>query len=101
MWSPYVRAIELEAGDTIEIALAGPGGASLARATTTPLDHDKAQYVQIVGKKRPPTGWPRGVYTADIRIHRKGAVVLQAAGADGALTPAAQRRGSHGQVTHK
>lgn len=73
----YARAIELELGDTVEIALTGPGGAALAKATTKPLDHDKAQYVSFVGKKRPAAGWPRGVYTAQVRVHRKGAVVLQ------------------------
>jgi murein DD-endopeptidase MepM/ murein hydrolase activator NlpD len=73
----YARAIELELGDTVEIALTGPGGARLANATTKPLDHDKAQYISFVGKKRPATGWPRGVYAAQIRVHRKGAVVLQ------------------------
>ena len=72
----YVRAIELEAGDTIEMVLTGPGGVNLANATTPPLDHAKAQYVNFVGKKRPATGWPRGVYSARILVHRGGAVVL-------------------------
>ena len=73
----YARAIELELGDTLEIVMTGPGGAALASATTQPLDHDKAQYISFVGKKRPASGWARGVYTAQIRVHRKGAVVLQ------------------------
>ena len=73
----YARAIELEAGDTVEIALTGPGGATLASATTQPLDHDKAQYISLVGKKRPASGWPHGVYTAQVRVHRKGAVALE------------------------
>lgn len=73
----YARAIELEIGDTVEIALTGPDGAALARATTQPLDHDKAQYISFVGKKRPAVGWPHGVYTAQVRVHRKGAVVLE------------------------
>lgn len=73
----YARAIELELGDALEIDLTGPGGTTLAHATTKPLDHDKAQYISFVGKKRPATGWAHGVYTAQIRVHRKGAVVLQ------------------------
>jgi len=72
----YVRTIELEAGDTIEMVLTGPGGVNLASATTPPLDHAKAQNVNYVGKKRPPTGWPRGVYSARILVHRGGVVVL-------------------------
>jgi hypothetical protein len=79
--SPYVvayaRMIELEAGDRIEITLTGPAGANLASALTPPLDHDKAQYINFVGKKRPLTGWPRGVYNARIRVQRGGAVVLE------------------------
>jgi hypothetical protein len=73
----YARAIELEIGDTLQIVLTGPGGATLADGTTKPLDHDKAQYISFVGKKRPAAGWPRGVYVAQVRVHRKGAVVLQ------------------------
>ena len=73
----YARVIGLRAGDQIEIALSGPNGASLAQATTPPLDHDKAQYVNLVGKKRPFTGWPAGAYTAWIRVHRAGAVAFE------------------------
>ena len=78
--SPYVvayaRAIELEKGDRLEITLTGPGGVKLASAASQPLDRDKAQYIHYVGKKRPATGWPRGVYVADVRVHRAGAIAL-------------------------
>lgn len=73
----YVRLIGLRAGDQIEMALTSPDGASLAKATTPPLDHDKAQYVSLVGKKRPVPGWPNGVYAAQIRVHRAGAIALE------------------------
>lgn len=73
----YVRTLELEAGDRVELVLTGPGGANLASATAAPLDHDKAQYINLVGKKRPPSGWARGVYVGQIRVHRAGAVVLE------------------------
>ena len=73
----YARGIELELGDTLEIVITGPGGAVLVQDTTKPLDHDKAQYISLVGKKRPAAGWARGVYTAQIRVHRRGAVVLR------------------------
>ena len=72
----YVRAIELEAGDRVEIVLTGPGGAELASATAPALDHDKAQYINLVGKKRPATGWPSGSYVARIRVHRGAAIAL-------------------------
>ncbi len=73
---PYARAIELEAGDVIEIALTGPGGLTLS-AKTPPLDHDKAQFTDFIGKRRPPAGWPAGVYTAVVRVHRAGAVAIE------------------------
>ena len=73
----YVRAIELELGDRVEIVLTGPGGVALASATAPPLDHDKAQYINLVGKKRPATGWPPGVYVARIRVHRGAAIPLE------------------------
>jgi len=73
----YIRAIELQAGDRIEITLLGPDGGVLAHDTTAPLDRDKAQYMQYVGKKRPLQGWPRGAYAALIRVHRGGAIAIE------------------------
>jgi hypothetical protein len=79
--SPYVviyaRTIELEAGDQVELTLTGPGGARLASATAAPLDRDKGQYINLIGKKRPPTGWPAGTYVGEVKVHRAGAVVLE------------------------
>jgi hypothetical protein len=73
----YGRVIEAQAGDVIEISLTGPDGAVLATQRLPPLDRDKAQYFQMVGKKRPATGWPTGPYTADFRVLRGGKVALQ------------------------
>lgn len=47
----YVRAINLEAGDLQELRLLGPSGAVLAIARIPPLDHSKAQYMVIAGKR--------------------------------------------------
>jgi hypothetical protein len=69
----YARFIGLEAGDVIEIAVSGPGGARLASGVTLPLDHDKAEWLTQLGAKRPPGGWPHGTYGADIRVRRAGA----------------------------
>jgi len=74
---PYVRAIELERGDLIELTLKAPDGAVLATSAQKPLDNDKAQYIVYVGKKRPQSGWPSGVYTADYQIRRGGKVVVE------------------------
>jgi len=67
----FVRAIELEAGDEVELTLKDPDGAVLA-TNRVPLDRDKAQYLLFVGKKRPAEGWRTGTYRADCVIWRKG-----------------------------
>ena len=74
---PYVRAIELERGDVIELSLKGPDGVILAGGAQKPLDNDKAQYITYVGKRRPPSGWPSGVYTADYQVRRGGKAVIE------------------------
>jgi hypothetical protein len=73
----YVRAIGLQAGDRIELALTGPNGAALAANRLDSLNADKAQYLAYVGKKRPPAGWPRGVYTGSFRVIRAGKLALE------------------------
>ncbi|MET0271934.1 MAG: M23 family metallopeptidase [Phenylobacterium sp.] len=73
----YVRAIELEAGDRMELVLTAPGGAVLAQNALPPLDRDKAQYTLFVGKKRPVAGWPSGRYNAAYRVTRAGKVAVE------------------------
>lgn len=73
----YVRAIGLEAGDVVELALRGPDGGVLASSSQAPLDHDKAVWLSQVGRKAPAGGWAHGVYAAEVRVHRGGAVALQ------------------------
>lgn len=72
----YLRAIDLEQGDEIELTLTGPGG-QLASRREAPLERDKAEAFQMVGKKRPATGWPAGTYTADLKVWRAGKVALR------------------------
>jgi peptidase M23-like protein len=72
----YARLIGLELGDVIDIALTGPDGKPLATETLPPLDHDKDEMPAQVGRKRPPQGWPHGVYTGELHVRRAGAVVL-------------------------
>jgi hypothetical protein len=70
----YVRAISLLPGDSVELDLKGPDGASLARTRAPPLQRWRAQDLTYVGKRKPPGGWPRGLYMADYRIWRAGKV---------------------------
>ncbi|MES2725244.1 MAG: M23 family metallopeptidase [Pseudomonadota bacterium] len=77
MMIAYVRAIGLRAGDVQEMTLTAPGGEVLAKSRQAPLDRDKAQYLLYVGKKRPASGWPQGVYTARYTVIRSGTTALQ------------------------
>jgi hypothetical protein len=44
----------------------------LAAAAQPPLDHDKAQWLSQVGKKRPAAGWAHGVYVGELTVRRAG-----------------------------
>jgi hypothetical protein len=70
----YFRAISLLPGDTIEIDLRGPNGDSLAHTRGQPMVRWRAQEMTYVGKRRPPAGWPKGLYVAEYRIWRGGKV---------------------------
>ena len=72
----YARLIGLEMGDAIEMTLAGPNGTSLAAATAPPLEHNMAQFLAEVRGAAPRGGWPHGVYVAELRVHRGGAVAI-------------------------
>jgi Peptidase family M23 len=72
----YARVIGLEAGDVVEIRLLGPNGMVLAAAAQPPLDHDKAQWLSQVGKKRPAAGWAHGVYVGEVTVRRAGAAAV-------------------------
>lgn len=70
----YVRAISLLPGDSVELDVKGPDGASLAHDRAAPLQRWRAQQLTYVGKRRPPGGWPKGRYIADYKVWRAGKV---------------------------
>ena len=72
----YVRAIGLDAGDAIDLALSGPDGRVLAR-TRQPVTRYKDQQLVFVGLRRPPGGWAKGTYAAVSRIERPGQPPLE------------------------
>jgi len=72
----YARGIALLPGDEVELELKGPDGATLAKSRGQPLQRWRAQDMIYVGKRRPATGWPRGIYVADYRVWRQGKVAL-------------------------
>jgi hypothetical protein len=73
----YVRAIGLEAGDVLELSIVAPDGKPFAQQRQPPLDHSKAQFFTMVGKKRGQTPWPAGTYTAKYNVVRDGKSVLE------------------------
>ena len=55
-------------GAVVELTLFGPDGATLATKSIGPLAAPQAQYFLAIGKRRPATGWPSGVYRATFKI---------------------------------
>jgi murein DD-endopeptidase MepM/ murein hydrolase activator NlpD len=72
----FVRAIGLRQGDVQILTVRGPGGVAFARTEVPPLESNKAQWLQFVGKRRTADSWPRGVYEAQYEVKRDGATAL-------------------------
>ncbi|MBE7217782.1 MAG: M23 family metallopeptidase [Caulobacteraceae bacterium] len=64
----YARLIDLKRGDRLSLTLMAPGGQVLAPAAEPPLAHDEQIAYLLAGKRRPPSGWPRGVYRAVLKV---------------------------------
>ncbi len=75
----YMRVIEPQKGDQLELALRGPHGAVLAAKKIAPLDRDMAQTWAMVGRKRPPAGWAAGRYKAELTVWRDGRPIMRRA----------------------
>jgi hypothetical protein len=73
----YIRAIGLEAGDVLELSIKEPDGGTFAERREQPLDHSKAQWFVMIGKKRNAAPWPSGTYTAQYRIIRDNKDALE------------------------
>ena len=58
-------------GDVLHLTLTGPAGFHFAHAA--PIERDQALFYRYAGARIPsPAGWPRGRYTAAIRLVRAG-----------------------------
>ena len=64
----YARMIDLQAGDRLSLTLTGPDGQVLAPAVQPPLAAAEQVRFILAGKRRPPGGWPKGVYRAVLKI---------------------------------
>jgi hypothetical protein len=73
----FVQAIGLEKGDVQKLSVFGPDARVLATADAPPLDHDKAQVIVAVGRKRPASGWAPGIYQANYAVRRGGIDIIQ------------------------
>src|SRR5712691_1551973 len=73
----FVRALGLKMGDVQRLSLRGPDDQVIADHTEKPLDRDKAQVMLFAGRKRPPAGWPAGIYRATYNVTRDGQLVLE------------------------
>src|SRR5262249_22604273 len=73
-----VRAGGLRRGDVLELALYSPQGDLLAKKKSDPLPALFAQYMMLIGRKRPDSGWSEGIYQAIFRIVRDGATFTEA-----------------------
>jgi murein DD-endopeptidase MepM/ murein hydrolase activator NlpD len=75
--APFVRVMGLKRNDVQTLSLNGPNGETLAAHTAPPSEGDRAQQFMLIGRKRPPAGWPPGTYTAYYKVERNGQVVVQ------------------------
>jgi murein DD-endopeptidase MepM/ murein hydrolase activator NlpD len=73
----YIRAIGLETGDVLELSIKAPDGSSFAEKREQPLDHSKAQWFMMIGRKRGETPWPSGTYTARYKVIRDNKDALE------------------------
>ncbi len=71
----FIWAINLSSGDTVTVTLNGPGGVAAENAVT--LDRNKAQFLLFAGKKRPPGGWPAGIYHGSVTVTNGGEAKLK------------------------
>jgi hypothetical protein len=73
----FVRAIGLKTGDVQQLSIEGPDGQVIIDHIEKPLEHNKAQTMLFVGKKRPSAGWHSGTYWARYSVVQNGQTVLE------------------------
>lgn len=64
----------VQQGDTLSFEVQGPGGV-LARKDVASFPRTMAEYLMMIGRRRPPTGWPEGRYSAHFTLSRNGTVI--------------------------
>jgi hypothetical protein len=74
--SAYMRPLNLEQGDVMELTFTTPGREPKV-VRMPPLAHNSAQQFIGLSRPRPPGGWPHGAYVADFKVWRAGKPVLE------------------------
>lgn len=67
----WVAMLGVRPGDTLRLAIAGPGGELLYRDRRK-IARAQVRRLEFGGSKRPGAAWPRGVYRGEVRLERPG-----------------------------
>lgn len=70
----FARIMNMRAGDRIRIVIRGPSGLDV-KATTKPIDRNKAMYVAYAGKRRTAPSWPAGIYEGEAQLLRGSEII--------------------------
>jgi len=73
----YARVMHAQEGDRVVLELESPNRPPMT-SVGDPIDRFKATFFRFIGRRRPPGGWPRGVFRARLSIKRGGQTVLRA-----------------------
>jgi hypothetical protein len=67
----YVLGYGLRRGDRIGIAITGPDGAVVSRASFK-VEEETPRATRSAGRKAPPEGWAPGTYKVEASVERDG-----------------------------
>jgi hypothetical protein len=58
----------LRGGDRLEMSMRAPNAQVISEHTQV-IDKNKARWFQFIGRRKPKSGWPKGTYTAEIKVY--------------------------------
>ncbi len=75
-WSYYIGSRK---GDQVTLLLKDPDGKILASHKAKPRPKHQITHTPFIGKKKPRSGWKRGLYRGEITIDRDGTLIKDSA----------------------
>lgn len=72
----WANIVGIQAGDEQEILLTGPGGRIVAQNTQI-IKKSKVNWLSYIGRKRPKTGWPSGIYYGKYLLRRNAETIIE------------------------